>query len=59
MHSFFCAQTWAGGATDSLVQSVCCVEPDCRGDRPGLSLTTESLELPLYMPYIYITVADS
>jgi hypothetical protein len=44
----------AGGATDSLVQSVCWVEPGCRDDRPGLPLTIGSPGLPLYNLYIYI-----
>jgi hypothetical protein len=44
----------AGGATDSLVQSVRWVEPGCRDDRPGLPLTIGSPGLPLYLPYIYI-----
>jgi hypothetical protein len=32
MHSFFAHRRGAGGATDSLVQSVCWVESGCRGD---------------------------
>jgi hypothetical protein len=53
MLSFFvCIDVGAGGATDSLVQSVCWVEPGCRGDRPRLSLTIGSPGLPLYLPYI-------
>jgi hypothetical protein len=42
MHAFpFFARTdvGAGGATDSLVQSVRWVEPGCRGNRPRLILT--------------------
>jgi hypothetical protein len=55
MHSFFAhTDVGAGGATGSLVQSVRWVEPGCRDDRPGLSLTIESLGLPLYLPYIYL-----
>jgi hypothetical protein len=55
MHVFlFCAhRRGAGGAPDSLVESVCWVEPRCRGDRPGLLLTIGSPGLPLYLPYIY------
>jgi hypothetical protein len=55
MHSFFArTDVGAGGATDKLVQSVRWVEPGCKDDRPGLPLTIESPELPLYLPYIYI-----
>jgi hypothetical protein len=55
MHSFFArTDVGAGGATDSLVQSVRWVEPGCRDNRPGLPLTIGSPELPLYLPYIYI-----
>jgi hypothetical protein len=55
MHSFFArTDVGAGGATDSLVQSVRWVEPGCRDDRPGLPLTIGSPGLPLYLPYIYI-----
>jgi hypothetical protein len=37
MHSFFARRdVGAGGATDSLVQSVRWVEPGCRDDRPEL-----------------------
>jgi hypothetical protein len=55
MHSFFARRdVGAGGATDSLVQSVRWVEPGCRDDRPGLPLTIGSPGLPLYLPYIYI-----
>jgi hypothetical protein len=55
MHSFFArTDVGAGGATDSLVQSVRWVEPVCRGSRPRLPLTIGSPELPLYLPYIYI-----
>jgi hypothetical protein len=44
---FFCAhRRGAGGATNSLVQSVRWVEPGCRGDRPGLPLTIGSPGLP-------------
>jgi hypothetical protein len=40
MHSFFArTDVGAGGATDSLVQSVRWVEPGCRDDRPRLPLT--------------------
>jgi hypothetical protein len=42
----------AGGATDSLVQSVRWVEPGCRDDRSGLPLTIGSPGLSLYLPYI-------
>jgi hypothetical protein len=55
MPSFFARRAvGAGGATDSLVQSVRWVEPGCRDDRPGLPLTIGSSGLPLYLPYIYI-----
>jgi hypothetical protein len=53
MHSFFArTDVSAGGATDSLVQSVHWVEPGCRNDRPGLSLIVGRTELPLTI-YIY------
>jgi hypothetical protein len=54
----FFARTDVGavGATDSLVQSMCWVEPGCRDDRPGLPLTIGSSGLPLYLPYIYIYI---
>jgi hypothetical protein len=54
MHSFFTrTDVSAGGATDSLVQSVRWVEPGCRNDRPELPLTIGSPGLPLYLPYLY------
>jgi hypothetical protein len=54
MHSFFArTDVGAGGATDSLVQSVRWVEPGCRKDRRDLLLTIGSPGLPLYLPYIY------
>jgi hypothetical protein len=56
MHSFFArTDVGAGGATDSLDQSVRWVEPGCRDDRPGLPLTIRSPGLPLYI-YIYIYI---
>jgi hypothetical protein len=57
MHSFFARRdVGAGGATDSLVQSVRWVEPGYRDERPGLPLTIGSPGLPLYLPYIYIYI---
>jgi hypothetical protein len=57
MHSFFTrTDVGAGGATDSLVQSVRWVEPDYRDDRPGLPLTIGSPVLPLYLLYLYIYI---
>jgi hypothetical protein len=48
MHSFFAhTDVGAGGATDSMVQSVRCIEPGYRDDRPRLPLTIGSSELPL------------
>jgi hypothetical protein len=59
MHSFFArTDMGAGGATDSLVQSVRWVEPGCWDDRPGLLLTIGSPGLPLYLPYIYIYIKE-
>jgi hypothetical protein len=56
MHFFFTrTDVGAVGATDSLVQSVRWIEPDCRDDRPGLPLTIGSPGLPLYI-YIYIYI---
>jgi hypothetical protein len=53
MHSFFArTDVGAGDATDSLVQSMCWIKPGCRDDRPGLSLTIESLYIYIYI-YIY------
>jgi hypothetical protein len=55
MHSFFArTDVGAGGAIDSLIQSVRWVEPGCRDDRPELLLTIVSPGLPLYLSYIYI-----
>jgi hypothetical protein len=57
MHSFFArTDVDAGGATDSLVQSVRWVEPGYWDDRRGLPLTIGSPGLPLYLPYIYIYI---
>jgi hypothetical protein len=55
MHSFFArTDVVAGGATDSLVQSVRWVEPGCRDDRPGLPLTIGSPGLIyIYIVYVY------
>jgi hypothetical protein len=59
MHSFFVrTDVGAGSATDSLVQSVCWIEPGCRDDRPRLPLTIRSPGLPLYLPYIYIYIGN-
>jgi hypothetical protein len=49
MHFFFAhTDVGAGGATDSLVQSVRWIEPGCRDDRPGLPLTIESSGIYIY-----------
>jgi hypothetical protein len=56
MHSFFARTDMsAGGATDSLVQSMRWIEPGCRDDRPGLPLTIGSSRLR-YTYYIYIYI---
>jgi hypothetical protein len=53
MHSFFArTDVGAGGATDSLVQSVRWVEPGCRDDRLGLPLKPRDPIIPTL--YIYI-----
>jgi hypothetical protein len=55
VHSFFArTDVGAGGATDSLVQSVCWGEPGCRDDRPRLPLTIGSPELALYLHHMHV-----
>jgi hypothetical protein len=52
MHSFFARRdVGAGGATDSMIQSMRWVESGCRDDRHVLPLTIGSPGLPLYLPY--------
>jgi hypothetical protein len=48
MHSFFArTDVGAGGATETVVQSMRWVEPGCRDDRSALLLTIGSSVLPL------------